>query len=584
MPRLPRLLAVAALLAGAAPVPAQPTPSDFGHYHPADRYPGIATSSFYLPMRDGTRLAVQVSRPAEGGKPVEGRFPVIWEAGISLPPVPTDTPADAAFQGFVDWSRLVHAGYVIVTVARRGNGQSMGSVRGYHDREEAYDAYEITEWLARQPWSDGKIGMHGCSNTGEAVMHALTVAPPHLKAAWAGCFSWSKYDGFLRGGGIVANWGSGPQRTIAEDMAQRPVDGDADKTLLREAAEDHQRNSNLRELLRSVPYRDSWSPLTRSRFAVEDSAGTYLDQIRRAAIPLTIQGGWYDDFRGQAFIALANLPGTRLLMGPWQHCRQDGFDIVAEAQRFFDYHLKGIDTGIAREDPIHYLVVGAEPGAQWRSAASWPIPEAHPRLLHLAAGQLSDRVRSARPATFTVDTDPHCPDTSNVTTLNKAAPFYQPCHPLKGAASFASAPLAAAGTVVGHPVASLWITADAPDANLFAYLEDVAPDGHVTVITEGRLKASLRKPGTAPWAMMGLPWHRGYAADAQPLEPGNPAELTFDLLPAAHRLEAGHRLQLSISGSDWRESDRHPPATPVHVSILSDRAHASSVSVPIVGG
>ena len=112
---------LAALFAPTAAIAqaAASVPSSFGNYHPAPLYEAIATSSFYLPMRDGTKIAMQISRPAQGGKPVEGRFPVIWEASIALPPVPGDKPRDNAVAGFVDWSRLVHAGYVIVTIARR---------------------------------------------------------------------------------------------------------------------------------------------------------------------------------------------------------------------------------------------------------------------------------------------------------------------------------------------------------------------------------------------------------------------------------------------------------------------------------
>jgi len=67
---------------------------------------------------------------------------------------------------------LTEYGYVVVQVARRGNGQSFGVRRGYNDRTEDDDAYEMKEWLARQPWSNETVGIYGCSNTGDAAMHA----------------------------------------------------------------------------------------------------------------------------------------------------------------------------------------------------------------------------------------------------------------------------------------------------------------------------------------------------------------------------------------------------------------------------
>ena len=127
-------------------------------------------------------------------------------------------------------------------------------------------------------------------------MHVLQVRPPHLKAAFAGCFSWNRYDGFARGG-ILANWGTGPTRSVEEDMRSVPVQGDESRTLLREAAVEHQASTNLLDLMKSMPFRDSFSPLVMSRFWAEASASSYADQIHQADIPLYIQAGWHDDFR-----------------------------------------------------------------------------------------------------------------------------------------------------------------------------------------------------------------------------------------------------------------------------------------------
>jgi putative CocE/NonD family hydrolase len=554
------------LLAGILLTPlvlAQPS-GGFGSYKVAPAYDEIHTSSMYLSMRDGVKIAIQIMRPAKNGKPVEGRFPVIWQAGLSLPgPPPENVPAARALG---DWSRLVKQGYVIVDAARRAHGPSFGIRRSYHDREEAYDAYEITEWLAVQPWSDGKVGMHGCSNTGEAVMHALTVDPPHLKAAWAGCFSWSKYDGILRGGGIIANWGSGPTRTVEEDLRERPVDGDESRTLLRQAAEQHLQSVDLFALAKTVPYRDSYSPLTRSRFAVEGSAGTYAAQLNNAHIPLYIQGGWYDDFRKEGFIALANLPDTRLIIGPWTHCANNDFDLIGEAQRFFDYYLKGIDTGIARDDPVHYFVVGVPEGKGWQSAKSWYPASGNTLKMHFAVDALSMTIPKSGKASFVTDYGTACRGGASAGPASVV--LLQPCHPATGAVSFQGPLLQSAVELTGHPVVKVWVSsANTRDARLFAYLEDVAPDGTVKALTEGRQKVSLRKVVAAPWNYLGLPWHRGYAEDEQFLNKDEPVHVAIDLLPLSYVVPAGHRIQISVAGSDPRErlrDEAQPPALTIH--------------------
>ena len=574
-------LALSLLAAGAAaqdrtapPAPAAVAAADssFGHYRPAKLYTGQAKSSFYLPLRDGTKLAVTVARPAVGGKPAEGRFPVIWHHTLSATQQLADGTGPRA-GGFAAIPSLTDHGYVVVQVARRGNGQSFGTMRGYHDRNEAHDAYEVIEWLAAQPWSSGKVGMYGCSNTGDAALHAMTVNAPHLAAVFAGCFSWNKYDA-MRRGGIFAQWGTGPTRTIEQDMAIPPVDGDESKVELRKAAEQHQAMVPLIDLWKSLPYRDSFAPSVQSRFWAEGSGSSYRPQILQGKVPLYVVGGWRDELRDQGLIARMNIPGTRILIGDWLHCQNEGFALVEEAHRFFDRHLKGIDTGIDRDPPIHYFVTGA---GEWRSASQWPLPEARQISYALTPGGLAAGgfKGAALHQAFPVDYTVTCPEGGSGATV-------QPCHLPGQGLSLAGKVLKAPVEVTGHPLADVWIAADTPDANLFLYLEDVAPDGTVKVVTEGRLKASIRKLDPAPWALPGLPWHRAYAEDVEWLRPGEPARLIFDLMPTSYVFARGHRIQFTFTGSDHRERARDAKAQPKAITLLSDQAHPSSVSLPVV--
>jgi putative CocE/NonD family hydrolase len=575
-------LMAAAAVAPTAEASAEPAAvsSSFAHYRPVPLYPETVSSSMYLPLRDGVRVAVRIYRPARGGEPVQGRFPVIWHHTLSIDPG-RNGPGRAP--GLPAMSTLTRHGYVVAIVARRGNGQSFGEMRGYHDRNEAQDAYEITQWLAEQPWSTGKVGIYGCSNTGDAAMHALTVRPPALKAAFAGCFSWHKYDPFRRGG-IFAQWGTGPSRTIEQDVRQTPVDGDEDKVLLRQAAEQHQRAPSLLALWKGLPYRDSYSPLVASRFWQEGSAANYADQIRRSGAAVYIQGGWYDELRDQGLIAWLNLPGAHIVIGPWKHCMNGELPLLEEAHRFFDQYLKGIDTGITRDPPIHYYTINAAPGSEWRTSPTWPIAGAvNVRSYLTAAGGLQARAPQAEKAGagFAVKYDIACPNAG--TGRFDTGPFAQPCHVAGAGLSFVQPPLQRDTEVTGNPVAELWIAADAADANLFAYLEDVASDGTVSMVTEGRLKASLRATAPAPWKMFeGIPWHRAFAEDVSPLEPGQPVKMAFDLLPTSYIFKAGHRIQITVTGADPRERLRDEDALARRITLLADRDHPSWISLPVV--
>lgn len=569
------MVGMAVMLAPVASASAQGPSPEFGAYRPAPEYSETHSSSLYVPMADGVRIAMRIDRPARNGKPVEGKFPVIWHHTLSISQLTQDGAGDRV-SDFRRMPELVKQGYIVVQVARRGNGQSFGVRRGYNDRIEAQDAYEINEWLAHQPWSTGKVGIYGCSNTGDAAMHALTMRPPSLAAVFAGCFSWNKYDAFRRGG-IFAQWGTGPTRKIEDDIALSPVDGDEDKMLLRQAAEEHLKSTPLFEMWKQLPYRDSWSPLVMSRFWSEGSSASYQGQIRASGVPLYIQGGWRDELRDQGFTAHRNIPGSRVVMGPWKHCDSDEFALLDEMLRFFDTHLKGKDTGLADDAPIHYYTFNAAPGTEWRATTQWPLPGTSTQRWYLAGQRLTTRQVNAKPARFTARYDVNCPDAGTGSRV-------QPCHVPGSGVSISGAPLDRATQVTGHPVVDLWIRSTGSDANVFAYLEDVAPDGTVQVVTEGRLKASLRNEAQAPWALPAdIPWHRAYKEDAAALVPGEAAKLSFDMMPTSWIFRPGHRIQITITGSDHRERARDLE-TPPAISVLMDRAHPSSIALPVVGG
>jgi putative CocE/NonD family hydrolase len=553
---------------------------EYSGYAP-ELYSSWIRSSVYVPMRDGVKLAVDIFRPAENGHAVDKRYPVIWEAGTARGVTQRDGRQtfrlENKISGGAAIAELTKYGYVVVEVDRRGLGASYGSMKGYHNRAEANDAYDITEWLAAQPWSDENIGMFGCSNTGEAVMHALGTASPHLKAVVAGCYSWNKYDGFLRGG-ILANWGTGPEHPYTDDLTTVRVDGDQEGTLLLEAAKQHQGNTSLYQLWKSMPFRDSWTNLLASRYWMESSASTYRVAMEKSDIPVYSYGGWFDDFRKEAFVAYANLhnPG-KVLIGPWEHCQNDGFAMVTERQRFFDHYLKGIDNSIEKEPPIAYFTIGAEKGKEWRQTRQWPLPNQRTTQLYLeAAGSLGNSApkpasaKDSAPANYGVS----CPQRTN--------PLTQTCVLDRWATLFTGTPLSADTEVTGHPIMHLWAAANVSDINFFAYLEDVAPDGTITIATDGRLKASLRRLGTAPYSYLGLPYHRSFAEDAVPLTPGEPVDLVFDMLPLSRIFPKGHRIRVAITTADPREKDRQEPSPAPVVTLYREKDHASFVALPVI--
>jgi len=528
----------------------------------------VERTSFYIPMSDGTRLAADVYRPK-----APGRYPVILHASAARTRLADSDNRSGAGKFSVQMTNLARYGYVFVVVERRGLSASFGVRRGYHDRTEARDSFDLTAWAAAQPWSNGKVGVYGCSNTGDAAMHFLTTQThPALKAVFAGCFNWDKYSGGRRGA-VLANWGTGPQSSVEADLQKAtPVDGDESRAILRQAVQDHAQNTPMLDLWAGMPNRDDVSPLTGTAFWEEGSISTYQDAVRASKVPVYIQGGWRDDFNVQGFITLANLSQpSKLVIGNWGHCISDDFPMAAEAKRWFDHWLKDVDNGIMQEPRIHYETVNAG----WRGTDKWPLPTSHGVDAFLGAGKLGKTMPKAGTAAFKVDYAPVC---AAGTGLGPTCPQDD-----KGL-TFTSTPLATDMELTGHPVADLWLSSSVEDGPVFAYLEDIAPDGAITMVSEGRLQARHRKLSTPKFAVPGIPWHSFEKADVAMFTPGRAERFQFDLLPVSYVFRSGHRYRITITGADPREKLRKTYAPAPTWTVWFDRSHPSKVVLPLNGG
>jgi putative CocE/NonD family hydrolase len=134
--------------------------------------------------------------------------------------------------------------------------------------------------------------------------------------------------------------------------------------------------------------------------------------------------------------------------------------------------------------------------------------------------------------------------------------------------------------VTGHPVVELWIASTATDGDFVATLEDVAPDGSVASYNmHGRLRASHRALEQAPYDNLGLPWHPHTEASLQPLVPGEPTLLSFEMLPISIVFAEGHRIRVVVNFADTVT----PVQTPApEVTVYRDEEHPSSITLPII--
>ncbi|MFH8804248.1 CocE/NonD family hydrolase [Streptomyces sp. NPDC017936] len=556
----------------------------------------VESSTHYVTMRDGVRIAIDVFRPKRDGEVVGTPLPALWchdryhrsDIVDGIPRTKLDTRP---------WLReVLKQGYVIAAADSRGSGASTGSRNQEFSPEETRDAYEITEWLAAQDWCSGTVGMFGESYLGITQFLAAGMAPPSLKAVFPQVALFDLYS-FLYPGGVlrhdfIRNWGT-KVRALDTRLEAAPV-GDDDHAV-REAVAGHQDNADVFARALFLPFRDSCGPGDEGLPYERQSPSSAVEAVRDSPVAVYQLAGWHDIWVRDAFLWHANLNGPRkLIVGDWSHDGREGADLAGEHLRWFDYWLKGIDTGVMDEPPIRYYRRFAPPGEQWRTADQWPPPEVRAERMYFGAGDAEPQAsvndgsltadapsRLGGVDEFVVDYTASSGDATRWTN-GYGGPFgYRPLTTNDaGALTYTTLPLEQAMEVTGHPIARIWVTSTYPDGDFFVYLQDVDPDGESHYVTEGVLRASHRALGTAPYENLGLPYFPSTEDGCREL-PEEPVALTVDLHPICHVFNPGHRLRVTVTGCD-----RDNAQTPVHhpspvVQIHRRGPYASHVDLPV---
>ncbi len=543
-------------------------------------------NSQYIKMRDGNKIAIDIYRPIDksSGEVIEKQLPVLWMHtpynrrynGENTDALTVENYAGKA-------ANLVPYGYVVATADFRGLYASYGHNEGYNRGEwvgaAQNDAYDITEWLAQQPWSNGKIGMWGCSATGGSQMQAASTAPPSLKAIFPMSFEFDAYS-FRVPGGISGSRAGGLEDTTgmtAQEKRDRwaaPVEKDKDSTALKKAVAEH---SNNIESAGYIPYRDAFSTKLEDensrQWWVKSSPSTYLEKINNSGIAMYMAANWNEGFTKHGpFFAYNNIKTPRkLILGPGAHCDWDAveeltnLDITVEELRFFDYWLKGIDNGIMEEPPVYYFTYNTDEDKQWKSATNWPLPNEKRFKFYLGEGSLSLTKEDVNTGT-------------DKTIVNYDA---NPATDSIGVIIYETAPLESDMQVTGHPSINLWVSSSDNDGDFIATIQDVSPEGEVSSYNiQGQLRASTRKLTKPPYNNLGLPFHSSSRHDIMPLNAEEPTQLEFPILPTSVIFKKGHKIRLAISFST-RGTEAKNPAPEVTIHRDNDE-HVSYLTLPII--
>jgi putative CocE/NonD family hydrolase len=619
--------------------PAKQKVSEFGKYqgYSEANYEGNKRISDYLTLSNGTRLAYDLILPTRKGVPAGKPLPVLFKY---TPYLRTFTIFDQAGNNIIadlfdlGWKEkamlrvrywlsdrghlmdplfrtkylenLVKHGYAVLVVERPGTGASFGVMNASFE-VGAEEVNEILNWAAAQNWCSGKIGMYGDSFQAMIQFAGAAAGNPHLKAIFPASSGFDTYNSVTYRGGVhnktfasFFSWS-----TSFLEKVPTPVDSDKDGSLLAQARKERIGSTLAKQgeiLLTKFPFRDSTTS-DGSRFW-ERPGNLYplLGQINQAGVPVYMTTGWYDLFSGadDMFLWYANLTGPRrLVIRPADHSQveKDQFDLDhgAEAHRWFDYWLKGIDNGILNEPPIHYYVMGAAKKDSWRTSDHWPLAKQKLTPFYFGEGKtgsvasINDGSLRPEPPTHKDAADAYTVDYS--TTSGKYSRWYAVNWPRnypsmqandRKALTYTTLPLEVDTEVTGHPLIHLWLTTDVPDLDAFVYLEKVDGSGRSTYITEGTLRASHRKLSRAPYNNLGLPFPSHYQSDLAPIQPWQPVELVFSLLSTSYRFPKGSRIRITVAFADADNFETPVIEPPPKLHLLRDKNHPSFVQLPVV--
>ena len=374
-----------------------------------------------VPMRDGVCLAADIYRPARGGEVLPGPFPALL----------VRTSYDKQAEWLID--EVAHCftpkGFVLVLQDLRGRHRSEGIGQYFHTVNETAgtDGFDTVEWIAGQPWSNGRVGAMGSSHLALVQTHMALYRPPHLRAIWPDVSPTNSYAHQVRWGGAMQLHMFGALFLHAHD-AQEIRDDPAARQRVFQAME------RMGDWVRRTPFQPGGTPLAE----VPNLEKTLLDYYRRGAydefwrlesndferhfqrhadIPGTYSGGWYDPFaiattRYYAAMARQNRTPQRLVMGPWTHGgMRAGYSFAGDVDfgseaawgrdrynrerlSWFEGWLKDPAPPPDPSPPVRLFRMGGgsgrktaggklSHGGEWRNESEWPLARTRYRPYYL---------------------------------------------------------------------------------------------------------------------------------------------------------------------------------------------------------
>lgn len=582
-----------------------------------------------VPMRDGVHLATDVFRP-KTDEPV----PIVFSR----------TPYN--FNWWRDGQLSARTLQRALDVVRRGYAYVVQNERGRYFSEGEWDilgvpltdAWDAFDWMASQPWSNGKIGLLGCSSTAEWQMAAASLGHPALAAVVPMGFGagigrvgeFYEQGNWYRGGAqqmLFIPWLYGVQN------AQRPTFPPGT------SREDLIRLSRYFDLAPEMPPVD-WSralwhlPVMDILKAVQGPKGIYDKMVRRKPNdPAWYEGGLYHDDMPFTVPALWFMSWYDVSISPnlelFNHVRRNGSSEQVRANQYaviaptlhcaytratehtvvgardvgdarldtdrliwgwFDLWLKGEDDGLLRELPrVTYYTMGSN---RWQTAEAWPPPEAETATYYLSSDAganslygdgLLSTTAPAREGSDSFVYDPANPVPSHggnvCCTGNAITPgsFDQrEIESRQDVLVYSTEPMAEGVEVTGKIEITLYVSSDARDTDFTVKLVDVYPDGRAFNLDETIQRVRYRE---------------GYDREVF-MRPGEVYRVEISPMSTSNWFGPGHRIRIEVSSSNFPRFDRNlntggdnydeVEGVVAHNTVHFGPRHPSQIRLPIV--
>jgi uncharacterized protein len=519
--------------------------------------PGVKLEeNVYVKMRDGVEIAIDIYRPEK-----EGRYPALFSMSPYIKEIQHQPPLlshsiEAGATGF-----FVPQGYNHIIAQMRGTGFSQGQYDLLSVKQQQ-DGHDLIEWIAKQSWCDGNVGMLGDSYFSMIQYLVAAQQPPHLKCL-------SIFDGFTdpyrdfcyRGGLFHSTFmGMWVPDTYLQCIWPGPIKG---KELPSNILVDLALNPE------DGPY--YWDRAAWKKF----------DKIKIPLLSIATSQG-YVHSRGQLWgYSQIKVPKRLIVVGP---CGLHAHEFFLQSKpmnevilRWYNHWLKGIDTGIMKDPEVTIFDPVTE---DWRYENEYPLARTKWTKFYFRANPSGS---ATNPPNGSLSLEPagnEKPDgidfIGSLVNIEAGKPVLV----------YSTPPLEKDVRVWGPLNAVLYGSSTTLDTAWFVKVADIGPDGKFTLLSDGHLKASFReldKEKSKP----GQPFHP-FQKPVRP-EPHKIYEYQIEMMPIFWTFKAGHKIWVHIAADDFRyHYELHTLYTtemlpiPATNTVYHDAQHPSHVLLPVI--